>query len=111
MAGALALREAAGAGPVSLLEPVHQVEVTVPDAYVGAAMSDLSGRRGRVTGTEPADGERTVIHAEVPETELVRYAVDLRSVTSGTGGFRRQFLRYDPMPDHIAQGYLKGAGS
>ncbi|MDP9239269.1 MAG: elongation factor G-like protein EF-G2 [Actinomycetota bacterium] len=107
MAGALALREAAAKGSVSLLEPVHQVLVTVPDAYVGPAMSDLSGRRGRVSGTEPAEGERTVIHAEVPETELVRYAVDLRSITSGTGTFRRSFLRYDPMPDHIAQGFLK----
>jgi len=106
VAGALALREAASAGTVSLLEPVHDVAVTVPDAYVGPAMSDLSGRRGRVSGTEPAEGERTVIRAEVPETELVRYAVDLRSVTSGTGTFRRQFLRYEPMPEHIAGGYL-----
>jgi elongation factor G len=106
-AGSLALREAAHAGKVSLLEPVHDVVVTVPDAYVGAVMSDLSGRRGRVGGTEPAAGERTVIRAEVPETELVRYAVDLRSITSGTGTFTRTFARYDPMPEHIAQQHLK----
>jgi elongation factor G len=106
-AGALALREAAAAGHVSLLEPVHEVEVTVPDAYVGAIMSDLSGRRGRVSGTEPVAGERTVIRAEVPETELVRYATDLRSITSGTGTFRRSFARYEPMPDHVAQAVLK----
>lgn len=111
MAGALALREAAAKGKVSLLEPVHEVWVTVPDPYVGAAMSDLSGRRGRVSGTEPAEGERTVIHAEVPETELVRYAVDLRSITSGTGTFRRRFLRHDPMPDHIAVTMLKEAAA
>jgi elongation factor G len=109
MAGALALREAAAKGTVSLLEPVHEVWVTVPDTYVGAAMSDLSGRRGRVSGTEPAEGDRTVIRAEVPETELVRYAVDLRSITSGTGTFRRSFVRYDPMPDHIAQTFLKAS--
>jgi len=111
MAGALALREAAAKAKVSLLEPAQEVWVTVPDTYVGAAMSDLSGRRGRVLGTEPAEGERTVIHAEVPETELVRYAVDLRSITSGTGTFRRQFLRYEPMPDHIAQSFLKEQAS
>ncbi|MGB9378426.1 MAG: elongation factor G-like protein EF-G2 [Mycobacteriales bacterium] len=107
MAGALALREAAAKAKVSLLEPAQEIWVTVPDIYVGAAMSDLSGRRGRVLGTEPAETERTVIHAEVPETELVRYAVDLRSISSGTGTFRRQFLRYEPMPDHIAASYLK----
>jgi len=107
MAGALALREAATKAKVSLLEPAQEVWVTVPDTYVGAAMSDLSGRRGRVLGTEPAESERTTIHAEVPETELVRYPVDLRSVTSGSGTFRRQFLRYEPMPDHVAQYFLK----
>ncbi len=111
MAGALALREAAAKAKGTLLEPAQEVWVTVPDGYVGPAMSDLSGRRGRVLGTEPAEGERTVIHAEVPETELVRYAVDLRSITSGTGTFRRQFLRYEPMPDHIAQTYLKDKAS
>ncbi len=111
MAGALAMREAAANGKVSLLEPVQEVWVTVPDSHVGAAMSDLSGRRGRVSGTEPAEGERTVIHAEVPEIELVRYAVDLRSITSGTGTFRRAFVRYDPMPDHIAANVLKEAAA
>src|SRR5262249_28012152 len=101
-AGALALREAAKATRIQLLEPVHTVEVTVPDEYVGAVMSDLSGRRGRVTGTESIGGERTVVHAEVPETELVRYAVDLRSLSAGTGRFTRGYLRHDPMPEHEA---------
>jgi elongation factor G len=81
-----------------LLEPVQRVTVTVPDDHVGAVMSDLSGRRGRVTGSEAIAGERTVIHAEVPEIELVRYAVELRSLSAGTGRFSRAYLRYDPMP-------------
>jgi elongation factor G len=106
MAGALALREAAATGPVSLLEPVDDVVVRVPDAYVGPVMSDLSGRRGRVLGSEPDTegvGERTIIRAEVPAAELVRYAVDLRSITSGTASFRRRSLRYEPMPPHLAE--------
>ena len=67
-------------------------------------MSDLSGRRGRVQGTEPdPDGaEKTLVHAEVPATELVRYAVELRAMTSGTGTFNRSFARYEPMPSHLA---------
>ena len=77
----------------------------MPDAYVGAVMSDLSGRRGRVLGTESDVGgaERSVIRAEVPATELVRYAVELRSMTSGAGTFTRTFARYEPMPAHLAE--------
>jgi elongation factor G len=111
VAGALALREAAKAATVSLLEPVQSVSVTVPDEYVGAVMSDLSGRRGRVTGTESIGGERSVVNAEVPETELLRYAVDLRSITAGTGRFTRRYLRHDPMPEHEARKAIASAQS
>ncbi|MFC3501836.1 elongation factor G-like protein EF-G2 [Micromonospora krabiensis] len=103
-AGALALRDAAERGQPTLLEPIDEVTIRVPDASVGAVMGDLSGRRGRVLGTEPdPDGEgRTLVHAEVPATELLRYAVELRSMTAGTGTFRRHFVRHDPMPTHLA---------
>jgi elongation factor G len=103
-AGALALREAAEKGQVNLLEPVDEIAIRVPDSFVGAVMSDMSGRRGRVLGTEPdpAGGERTLVRAEVPASELVRYAVELRSMTSGAGTFRRSFARYEPMPNHLA---------
>jgi len=109
VAGALALREAAKAANVALLEPVQAVSVTVPDEYVGAVMSDLSGRRGRVTGTESIGGERSVVNAEVPEIELLRYAVDLRSITAGTGRFSRRYLRHDPMPEHEARKAIAAA--
>jgi elongation factor G len=104
-AGALALRDAADRGRTVLLEPVDEVVVRVPDAAVGAVMSDLSGRRGRVLGTgpDPAGGERTLVNAEVPALELARYAVELRSMTSGAGTFRRSFARYEPMPAHLAE--------
>ena len=109
VAGALALREAAKATTISLLEPLQSVSVTVPDEYVGAVMSDLSGRRGRVTGTESIGGERSVVNAEVPEIELLRYAVDLRSITAGTGRFTRRYLRHDPMPEHEARKAISAA--
>ncbi|GIJ77564.1 elongation factor G [Micromonospora phaseoli] len=103
-AGALALRDAAGQGQPALLEPVDEVTVRVPDGNVGTVMGDLSGRRGRVLGTEPdPDTEgRTLVRAEVPATELLRYAVELRAMTAGAGTFRRHFVRYDPMPAHLA---------
>ncbi|MGW8768593.1 elongation factor G-like protein EF-G2 [Streptomyces sp. NPDC055815] len=102
-AGALALREAAAEVPVHLLEPVAQVEVLVPDEYVGPVMSDLSGRRGRVVGTDQAGPGRTVVRAEVPEIEIGRYAIDLRSISHGTGRFDRTYARHEPMPPHLAE--------
>jgi len=102
IAGGLALKEAAKTATVQLLEPLLEVSVLVADEYVGAVMSDLSGRRGRVSGTEPVGAGRTLVKAEVPETEVVRYAIDLRSISHGTGTFGRRYLRHEPMPPHIA---------
>jgi elongation factor G len=101
-AGALALREAAAKVQVALLEPVDSVEITVSDEFVGGVLSDLSSRRGRVLGTEPDSPGRTLIHAEVPETELGRYPVELRSLAHGTGLFTRHYLRHDAMPTQLA---------
>ncbi|MFD4033890.1 elongation factor G-like protein EF-G2 [Streptomyces sp. NPDC058637] len=101
-AGALALREAAADTRVQLLEPVAEIRVLVPDDYVGAVMGDLAGRRGRVVGTEQESGERTRVRAEVPEIEIGRYAVDLRSLTHGTGRFDRAYARHEPMPPQLA---------
>ncbi|GAA0606280.1 elongation factor G-like protein EF-G2 [Streptomyces crystallinus] len=102
-AGALALREAAADARIHLLEPVAELQVLVPDDYVGPVMSDLSGRRGRVVGTEQAGPGRTLVRAEVPEIEIGRYAVDLRSVSHGTGRFDRGYARHEPMPPQLAE--------
>jgi elongation factor G len=101
-AGALALREAAAKATIHLLEPVAEVRVTLVDDYVGSVMSDLSSRRGRVLGTEPEAPGRTTVRAEIPELELSRYAVDLRSLSHGTGRFTREYARHEPMPAQIA---------
>ena len=102
-AGRAALRDAAAKAHVSLLEPVDEVSVLVPDDYVGAVMSDLSSRRGRVLGTEPVAGGRTLVKAEIPELEIIRYAIDLRSMSHGTGSFTRSYLRYEPLPSHLSE--------
>jgi elongation factor G len=100
-AGSLALKEAA-AGHVALLEPVDVVKIRLPDDHLGTVLGDLSGRRGRVLGTEAADvpGYSSVF-AEVPASELLRYAIDLRSLTSGAATFTRQFSRFEPLPDSL----------
>ena len=101
-AGALALREATAAAGTRVLEPWCEVEVVVPGEYVGAVMSDLSGRRARVTGSEAdPDRDRTTVRAEVPEVELLTYAGALRSVTHGTGSFARRPLGYEPAPPTV----------
>lgn len=102
-AGALALREAAQASGVSMLEPYDDVSVLVPDDLVGPVMSDLSARRARLLGNENVDGGRTLVRAHVPQRELVRYAVDLRASTRGAGTFTRAFAHYEPMPEEQAR--------
>jgi elongation factor G len=74
----------------------------IPDDLVGAVMSDLASRRGRVLGTENVAEGHTVVMAEVPEVELTRYAIDLRSLSHGAGSFTRTFTRYEAMPESAA---------
>jgi elongation factor G len=112
-AGSLAVKDAAAAGVTALLEPLARLTITVPDAHVGGVLSDLSGRRGRVTGTEPDPTaplgmERTVVHAEVPDAELVRYAITLRSLSAGTGRFTRVYSRHELVPSTV-EAALRGA--
>jgi elongation factor G len=101
-AGSLALKEAARATKIHMLEPVDELAVLVADEYVGAVMSDLSTRRGRVTGTEPVGSGRSLVKAEVPQVEITRYAVDLRSLSHGTGTFSRTYIGHEPMPSQLA---------
>ncbi len=98
MAGALALKDAAEKGSVVTLEPLEEVEVRMPEEHLGTVLGDLSSRRGRVLGTETDQAGRMLVRAEVPAAELLRYAVDLRGLTSGTAAFTRRFCRYAPAP-------------
>jgi elongation factor G len=102
-AGALALREAAATTTVTMLEPFDTVTVVIPDELVGSVMSDLSARRARLLGTDKAGDDHTSVLAEVPQTELVRYVVDLRASTHGAGIFTRTFAHYEPMPEDVAR--------
>ncbi len=102
IAGSMAFKEAyAKADPV-LLEPIMELEATVPDDAVGAANGDLNSRRGRLLGMEPASG-MTTIRAEVPMAELLTYAQSLTSITGGRGDYSMHLLRYEEVPAHVAQ--------
>lgn len=102
-AGGLALRDAATRGGTCLLEPVDEVEVLVADALVGTIMGDLSARRGKVLGSEPArDPGMVVIRAHVPQLELRRYAAELRSLAHGSASFTRAFVGYERVPDQVS---------
>ncbi len=102
IAGALALKEAAAQAEMVLLEPLLELEVLVPDDYVGDVLGDLSSRRGRVVGTDPVGTGRTLVRATAPEAEVIRYAIDLRSMTRGRGSFARRFSHYEELPSHLA---------
>lgn len=84
------------ANPV-FLEPIMHIDITVPDSYMGDIMGDLSKRRGRILGTDSVNG-KTVVSAEAPQAELVKYATDLRSMTQGRGKFVTKFERYEEVP-------------
>ncbi len=89
------------AGPV-LLEPIMDVRITVPEEYMGDIMSDLNTRRGRVQGMEQTRG-KGIVTAQVPQAEMQRYAIDLRSITQGRGFYTMKLSHYEPVPSHVAE--------
>src|SRR5881275_740376 len=102
IAGSLAFKSAYEKADPVLLEPIMEVEVSVPDEAVGAVNGDLNSRRGRLQGMEPRGG-MTTIKAEVPMSEILTYSQALTSMTGGRGDYHMQFLRYEEVPAHIAQ--------
>ncbi len=102
IAGSQAMKQALEQAGAVLLEPIMLVTVSVPESSVGDVMGDLSSRRGRPQGTEAA-GSMTEIKAEVPMSEMLSYAPDLRSITGGQGEYTMEFERYEEVPSHLAQ--------
>ncbi len=98
LAGAIAFRKAAEAARPTILEPIMEVEVTTPEAYMGDVMADASQRRGKVQGIDSRGG-RTVIRARIPQAELYRYAAALRAMTHGRAHHLRELVAYEPVPE------------
>jgi len=103
MAGILAFQNAAEKASPVLLEPILSVEVIIPEEYMGDVIGDLNGKRGRILGMEPVGGGRQKVRALVPQAEMLRYAIDLRSIARGRGTFTTQLSHYEEVPAHIAQ--------
>lgn len=103
IAASLAMQEAVPLANPVLLEPIMNVTITVPDNHMGDVMSDINAKRGRVMGMEPVDGGLQRITATVPQSEMLHYATDLRSITQGRGSFTMEFAQYEEVPANIQQ--------
>lgn len=86
-----------------LLEPICNVSVQVPEDQMGDIIGDLNSKRARIQGMEPGGDGTSVVRAQVPMAEMLRYASDLRSITGGRGTFEMEFSHYDEVPAHIAE--------
>ncbi|MDR2078626.1 MAG: elongation factor G [Treponema sp.] len=104
-----AFREAMRQAAPTLLEPISNLTVFVEEKYLGDVMSDLSGKRGKILGQDSLGGGIEEIRAQVPQAELLRYSIDLRSITSGTGSFSMEFDHYAPISGRIAEDVIKSA--
>lgn len=102
IAGSMAFASAVQQADPCLLEPIMNVSISVPDQYMGNIIGDLNGRRGQVMGVEQV-GKRQIIQAMVPQSEMLRYSIDLRSLTSARGNFTMEFAHYEVVPEDVAQ--------
>ena len=93
----------------AILEPIYHVEITIPDDYMGDIMGDMSRRRGRISGSTPLGKGMQKVEAEAPQSELFKYATDLRSMTGARGSFTMKFSHYEDLPANIAQKVIEAA--
>ena len=103
MAGVLAFENAAAKAQPVILEPIMDVEVIVPEEYMGDVIGDLNAKRGRILGMEPIGSGKQKIKATVPQAEMLRYAIDLRSIARGRGWFKAERGHYEEVPAHTSQ--------
>jgi elongation factor G len=102
LAGALGLKEASTKAVPVLLEPILDIAVRVPEEQMGDIIGDLNSKRARISGMESQGDGTTIVRAQVPQGEVLRYASDLRSLTGGRGTFTTSFSHYEPVPAHVA---------
>jgi elongation factor G len=103
LAGSLALKDAAQQAGVVLLEPIVEVDVVVPESHTGDIMGDLNSKRAKIQGMESAGAGKQRVKALVPQAEVARYSIDLRSMTGGRAAFSMRFSHYEEVPTHLAE--------
>ncbi|MDH4248726.1 MAG: elongation factor G [Deltaproteobacteria bacterium] len=106
IAGSMAFKKAMEEGRPVLLEPVLKLNIVIPSDYMGDVMGDINSRRGRVMGMD-SKGRRQIVRAEVPQSEALHYAIDLRAMTSGMGYFAQEFSHYEEVPPHVSEKLIK----
>jgi elongation factor G len=106
IAASMGFRNAVEKAKPVLLEPIMSMEVSVPDECMGDVIGDLNSRRGKVVGME-TKGHTQVIKSKVPMAEVLKYAADLRAITSGRGEFHLEFAHYEELPAHLAEKVIK----
>ncbi len=102
IAGSMGFKNACEKAELQLLEPIYDFFITLPDDNLGDVMGDLSGRRGRIQGTDQKKGGKTLIHAKAPLSEMFTYINTLKSMTGGRGFYSMKFSHYEPVPHNIA---------
>jgi len=110
LAGRIAFKKAMEIAKPTLLEPVMNVEITVPDDFAGSIMGDLNSRRGRIQGMDNKAGN-TIVKAEVPMAEMLTYGADLTSMTQGRGSFNMEMHHYDIVPGQLQEKIIEKAKS
>jgi len=103
VAGSLAFKKGAAQADPVLLEPIMDIEVVVPKEYMGDIIGDLNSKRGKIMGMEESSTGKQSIKAKIPQAEIFKYAIDLRSITQGRGTFSVKFSHYEEVPPHISQ--------
>jgi elongation factor G len=109
IAASLAFKKGIAAANPVLLEPIMHIEIIVPEEYMGDIMGDMNKRRGKILGMEPLDDGTQKVMAEAPQSELFKYAIDLRSMTQARGSFTMRFERYEEMPQHLSQRVIESS--
>jgi elongation factor G len=102
IAGAGAFKKGLAEGQPILLEPIMNIEVTIPEDYTGDIIGDLNTKRARVQGMNPGGGFN-IIEAQVPQAEILRYSIDLKSITQGRGSYKSSFSHYEEVPAHVTE--------
>ncbi len=109
VAGSLAFKKGAALADPILLEPIYDLEVIVPKEYMGDIIGDLNSKRGKIMGMDETKKGKQIIRAQVPQAEMFRYSIDLRSITQGRGTFTMKFSHYEEVPPQIAQDIIEKA--
>jgi len=108
IAGSMAFKKAVADAKPTLLEPIMEMEITIPDECMGDIIGDLNSRRGRVLGME-TKGNKQIVKALVPQAEVLKYAPDLRSMTAGRGMFTMKFSHYEEVPGPLQEKIIEAA--